>query len=40
MINMLVFYLIVLVCCGLCESDEGDLGYDLNIGNAIDVFAK
>ncbi|CAG5054355.1 unnamed protein product [Parnassius apollo] len=30
----------VFLCCGLCESEESDLGYGLNIGNAIDVFAN
>lgn len=37
-----MFSLIFLIffCCGMCDSEESDLGYGLNIGNAIDVFAK
>ncbi|CAG4976184.1 unnamed protein product [Colias eurytheme] len=37
---MLFLLLTVFFCCGLCDSEEGDLGYSLNIGNAIDVFAN
>ncbi|KAL0879498.1 hypothetical protein ABMA27_003242 [Loxostege sticticalis] len=36
---MLLLY-VVLICCGVCNSEEGDVGYDLNIGNTIDVFAN
>ncbi|CAH0397124.1 unnamed protein product [Chilo suppressalis] len=37
---MLIFYVLVLLCCSVCESEEGDVRYDLNIGNTIDVFAN
>ncbi|CAH0719161.1 unnamed protein product, partial [Brenthis ino] len=37
---MFLLFLVVFVCCGLCGSEEGDLGYSLRIGNAIDVFAN
>ncbi|XP_046970756.1 torso-like protein [Vanessa cardui] len=37
---MFLWFLAVFFCCGLCESEEGDLSYSLNIGNAIDVFAN
>ncbi|KPI98181.1 PREDICTED: torso-like protein [Papilio xuthus] len=33
-------FLAVFLCGGLCQSEESDLGYGLNIGNAIDVFAN
>ncbi|CAH2087919.1 unnamed protein product [Euphydryas editha] len=36
---MFLFLLAVFFCCGFCDSEE-DLGYSLNIGNAIDVFAN
>ncbi|XP_026736313.1 torso-like protein [Trichoplusia ni] len=35
---MFLFNFIVLICAVLCNSE--DLGYNLNIGNAIDVFAN
>ncbi|XP_068623172.1 torso-like protein [Battus philenor] len=31
---------LIFLCSGLCQSEETDLGYGLNIGNAIDVFAN
>ncbi|XP_049878468.1 torso-like protein [Pectinophora gossypiella] len=31
---------LVFLLCGLCSSDQGDLGYGLRIGHAIDVFAN
>ncbi|XP_032522895.2 torso-like protein [Danaus plexippus] len=37
---MFLLFLAIFFCCGLCDSEEGDLGYSLNIGNAIDVFAN
>ncbi|XP_035443094.1 torso-like protein [Spodoptera frugiperda] len=37
--NMFLYYFIVLFTFVLCYSEE-DLGYSLNIGNAIDVFAN
>ncbi|KAJ8720949.1 hypothetical protein PYW08_006414 [Mythimna loreyi] len=37
--NMFLCYFVVLFCSVLCYSEE-DLGYSLNIGNAIDVFAN
>ncbi|CAK1542587.1 unnamed protein product [Leptosia nina] len=36
---MFLVLLVVFVCCGVCDSEE-DLGYSLNIGHAIDVFAN
>ncbi|KAG6440353.1 hypothetical protein O3G_MSEX001185 [Manduca sexta] len=32
--------LLLLFCVALCGCEDGDLGYSLNIGNAIDVFAN
>lgn len=37
--NMFLLCFVALFCSVLCYSEE-DLGYSLNIGNAIDVFAK
>ncbi|KAJ0172629.1 hypothetical protein K1T71_011768 [Dendrolimus kikuchii] len=37
---MFVLFLTIVLFCGLCNSEDGDLGYGLNIGNAIDVFAN
>ncbi|XP_045778167.1 torso-like protein [Maniola jurtina] len=37
---MFILFLTLFFCCGVCESGEGDLGYSLSIGNAIDVFAN
>ncbi|KAM3966013.1 torso-like protein [Aphomia sociella] len=38
--EMLLFYLSLLFICDVCVSEETNLGYGLNIGNAIDVFAN
>lgn len=36
-----MFYLVLLVLFCASKSEQGDtVGYGLNIGNAIDVFAK
>ncbi|XP_026751625.2 torso-like protein [Galleria mellonella] len=37
---MLLFYLFLIFTCDVCVSEKSDLGYGLNIGNAIDVFAN
>lgn len=37
---MFVLFLTIVLFSRLCNSEDGDLGYGLNIGNAIDVFAK
>ncbi|XP_059061118.1 torso-like protein [Achroia grisella] len=37
---MLLFSLFLIFSCDVCVSEKSDLGYGLNIGNAIDVFAN
>ncbi|XP_028170897.1 torso-like protein [Ostrinia furnacalis] len=36
----MLLLVLLLICCSVCKCEVGDLGYDLNIGNTIDVFAN